>query len=441
MFFEMVGTVVIVLEAICCFLFFDVFQPQRIEYTDSFRRISAIVCLSVFLILISFLFSWDFLLRQGVGIICISLTMILIMGYGYLQAFVMAFLFLGFLNAIEYIGFLVLEMWVVDTQNLSGVEAFAALNITLLTLVIMLTSIILVRRIFRKNHNEALFRKEWLKFIAFPLFTNIVLLMMTSAFDKSTNDVQAYVLLIIGVGLVIMNFYVFYLLDDTIKTHRGIKSEALYEMQKKDRMEMYTALYTSLERQRSESHDFRNHIMCLKSLADNEDMKSIKEYIKSICDSGIMAENIVDTHHVIINSIINTKYYEATTKQIAVVMKLSDLSQVHIQNDDLVVLISNLLNNAIEATEQCKEKRYIYLKTVYNEEGLLLSVKNPYVHSPKKNGDEYISSKDNRFDNHGIGLKNVKKVVEKYNGMMSIEDKDNFFSVTVLIPVETCGEE
>ncbi len=439
MLFEIVGGVVTVLEAICCFLFFDVFRPQRIEYKSKNRRILAIVCLSDSLLLTAFLISWDFFLKQFVGVVCISLTMIFIMGYGYLQAFVLSILFWGFINATEYLGVLILEFVTGDTQNPSDAQVFAAINIPLLNLLIILLSIILLRRVFRKNHNETLFRKEWLKFIIFPLYTNVVLILTTLAFDKIANDFQAYVLLVIGVGLVVMNFFVFYLLDDTIKTHKGIKSEALYEMQKKDSMEMYTALYNSLERQRSESHDFRNHIMCIKSLADNDDIDSIKKYVKNISESGIMAENIVDTHHVIINSIINTKYFEATSKQIAVVMKICDLSEVNIQNDDLVVLMSNLLNNAIEATEQCENKRYIYFKTVYNDEGLLLSVKNPYVHSLKKNGDEYISSKDNSLDDHGIGLKNVKKVVEKYDGMISIEDKNRFFSVTVLIPSESCS--
>ncbi len=176
--------------------------------------------------------------------------------------------------------------------------------------------------------------------------------------------------------------------------------------------------------------------MCLKNMADNNDIDNLKKYLGEIIKSGTVSENVIDTHNVIINAILNTKYYEAASKDIVMVMKLNDLSHVILQNDDLVVLLSNLLNNAIEATEKCDEKKIIYIKMEQEEDGLILSVKNPYNHVNMKKGDEYVSSKDNSLGNHGIGLKNIKKVVEKYNGVFAIQDKANLFNVAITIPNE-----
>lgn len=434
MFFEMANIIIILLEAFCCFLFFDVFQPQKVNKTGRCRKHITFVIVSGIFILFSFLLSSDFILRQAVVVILVALTMSLIMGYGYVQALVLMLFYQGLLLVIEYLGLLMVKLVVDDSQNMTPIEEIKAMNITLIDLIVLLLCIILVRRAFRAFHNEAIFRREWIKFIIFPLVTNIILIMTTTAFNESVSLYQAYALYGVGIGLVIMNYFVFYLLDDTIKTHRIVKNEALFRMQKKDRMEMYAALYDNLVRLKAQSHDFHNHIMCLKTLVDNNEIEETKEYLGRVVDSDVLSENLIDTRHVIINAILNTKYVEAASKDIGFVMKLNDLSNVWLQNEDLVVILSNLLNNAIEATEKCTQKKYVYIKMEDGEEGVIISIKNPYSHMIRKNGEDYISSKNNSPDVHGIGLKNVRKVVEKYNGICSILDKGGFFVVTVIIP-------
>lgn len=436
MFLVIANIIIIILEAYSCFLFFDVFHPKKKNEDRRGDRIIAIVSLSIFLFFISYYLQSSFLLRQIVGVAIIALTMFLARKYSLLQAFLIAFVFQGILTATEFLGLLIAKMVVVDINNMDEIEQISVMNIGLITLIVMLMCIILVRRFFRIHHNETVFRKEWIRFVLFPIFTNIVIILMTKAFGEVTALSQAYALYGIGIGLVIMNYYIFHLLDDTIRVHGDVKSDALFMMQKKDGIEMYSALYNSLERQKSESHDFRSHIMCLKNMADNNDIDNLKKYLGEIIKSGTVSENVIDTHNVIINAILNTKYYEAASKDIVMVMKLNDLSHVILQNDDLVVLLSNLLNNAIEATEKCDEKKIIYIKMEQEEDGLILSVKNPYNHVNMKKGDEYVSSKDNSLGNHGIGLKNIKKVVEKYNGVFAIQDKANLFNVAITIPNE-----
>ena len=436
MFLDISNVIIIVLEAYACFLFFDVFQPKE-KYRDSrINRIITFVILSVLLIILAYSLQSYFILRQIINVVIISLTMFFVRKYGLVQSFVISFVFQGLLMATEYLGLLIAKIFVNDMDNMNIIEQISVMNVGLITLIIMLMCIVLVRRLFRIHHNETPFRKEWIRIILFPVFTNVVILLTTTAFRETTTVFQAYALYGIGIGLVIMNYYIFYLLDDTIRVHRDIKSDALFKMQKKDGMEMYSALYNSLERQKSESHDFRSHIMCLKNMADNNEFDDLKEYLGEIIESKAVSENVIDTHHVIINAVLNTKYYEAVSKNIAMVMKLNDLSHVSMQNDDLVVLLSNLLNNAIEATEKCDDNKIIYIKMEQDEDELILSVKNPYSHINMKKGDEYISSKDNSQDNHGIGLKNIKKVVEKYNGVFAIQDNANLFNVAITIPNE-----
>ena len=61
-------------------------------------------------------------------------------------------------------------------------------------------------------------------------------------------------------------------------------------------------------------------------------------------------------NHVIVNAILNTKYQESEDKGIVFVVKINDLSHAKIQDEDMVIILSNLLNNAIEACQSCTDK-------------------------------------------------------------------------------------
>ena len=101
------------------------------------------------------------------------------------------------------------------------------------------------------------------------------------------------------------------------------------------------------------------------------------KYVGNISNAFIGEKNVINTNHVIINAILNTKYQEAISKNIVFVFKVNDLSKIVIEDEDLVVILANLLNNAIEACEKCEEKKTIKLKFVI-EENLIVIYKIGY---------------------------------------------------------------
>ena len=104
------------------------------------------------------------------------------------------------------------------------------------------------------------------------------------------------------------------------------------------------------------------------------------------------------------------------------------------KDEDVVTILSNLLNNAIEACEKCDDKKIIKLKFV-NEDGVvIISVKNTFNHPVCYENGEIKSSKVARTEEHGIGIKNIIEVIEKYNGSYIIEDSKNEFYFSIMIP-------
>ena len=113
---------------------------------------------------------------------------------------------------------------------------------------------------------------------------------------------------------------------------------------------------------------------------------------------------------------------------------------VHLKNSptgvdiDVVTILANLLNNAIEASETCEDKKVIRFKFVKEDDMIIIAVKNTYNYDVIYENGEIKSTKTSSLDEHGVGIKNVIKIIEKYDGSYVIEDKNKEFFFSIIIP-------
>ncbi|WP_052307062.1 ATP-binding protein [Acetobacterium woodii] len=103
-----------------------------------------------------------------------------------------------------------------------------------------------------------------------------------------------------------------------------------------------------------------------------------------------------------------------------------------ISSFDLAIVLGNLLDNAIEAVAELEKDRQIKIKMNYDKGRFIILVENHYQGQRLKIGDQYLTTHKEKSE-HGLGLENIKKVLEKYNGTMQIEDTETIFSVRLLM--------
>ena len=98
---------------------------------------------------------------------------------------------------------------------------------------------------------------------------------------------------------------------------------------------------------------------------------------------------------------------------------------------DIIIIVANLLDNAIEAAVQ-NHVNNRDIKTVGIIKGgrFFLQVQNPYEREPVMSGGELETTKDSK-EGHGLGLKSVRRIVEKYGMEMEIVMEGGMFCVTV----------
>ena len=100
---------------------------------------------------------------------------------------------------------------------------------------------------------------------------------------------------------------------------------------------------------------------------------------------------------------------------------------------DMCIILSNALDNAIEANRKIEdpEKRYIKLKMHGDETYSAISVSNPAAAAPVRvNQHSYATSKKDA-GNHGFGLKSIESTAKKYGGEMLTKFEDGVFSLII----------
>lgn len=276
--------------------------------------------------------------------------------------------------------------------------------------------------------------KEWLSILLITFFSSLILTISVRESGMQENYYVDLLVICVDVTIVFLDFAIVGLFTQSIKKQKNIVESEEILTRVKNEISLYRSISDNLEKQKRKSHEYGNQMAAIKGMLELGELEQLQEYVSTIVekDKKLIAE--INTNHVIINAILNVKYEEAMNKGISYIVKVSDLSQITISDEDIVILLSNLLNNAIEACEQAKEK-YIKIKFAIEDNQIILSVHNSMEVIPDIQDGEFITSKKEQAENHGIGLKNVKEVVEKYKGKYVIDYDETSFKISMIIPM------
>ena len=99
---------------------------------------------------------------------------------------------------------------------------------------------------------------------------------------------------------------------------------------------------------------------------------------------------------------------------------------------DISTILANLLDNAASALSRVKNDKQLKIKIVYKKGMLVISITNSYNGIVLYENGEIVTTKKNK-DRHGKGLSNVRKAVEKYNGLLKFTHDENAFTSKVLL--------
>ena len=425
------GVFYTILFVILCKMFIETFEEKR-ELPRKCYRYGLIVCMIALDYTASVVLDSNIVLKEIVIIGLGTFFMWMYFQQKCAKIAIFVLLYQGICFVIDYISIIVMSKCfpAITIERLS--EPLVNFMLGALSQMLLVCFIMILRRYVVKKSSEMLTAMEWVRFTVFPLFTIIILVALLTNFEIPENSSQKNILICIAVGLLVMNIIVFYLINDILKREEQIRGDRLLLEKVKFETGMYRTISENYDKQRKREHEFKNQLAFIAALARENRVDEISSYLKEYNDKILLNMDLIDTNNVIVNAILNSKYQEAREKGIVFVVKVNDLSGLIIKDEDIVLILSNLLNNAIEANENCEEA-VIKLKFVKEGHQIIISVTNIFTKKPLIVENKFVTTKAEDTDMHGIGLQNIKEAVEKYNGSCVIKHDDNHFKVAILI--------
>ena len=231
--------------------------------------------------------------------------------------------------------------------------------------------------------------------------------------------------------LIFANAAIIYLMTSLERASRAEHEVALMNQSMALQTENIKALEKSYRAQRSATHEFKHQLQVLYDLLESGDAASARNYISQLQITHSSRMFAANTRHPIVDAILNEKYQAAKENSIDVQYKVNDLSALTISTDTLVVLLSNLLDNAIEACQRLPDNRAIEC-TILSGETLFISIRNTSPPVKIINGTIETTKKPER--EHGFGLAGVRQVVKQLDGEYAMNYSDSWFQFVAEIP-------
>lgn len=285
---------------------------------------------------------------------------------------------------------------------------------------------------FRKKNTSSKIDNRWL-FLSILFPATSVVMFVILLFSNPLEQDDSVSIFSFSCILIISNVAILYVLDAIEKT---ASQEHEVQMLKRNialQTENFRVLEGNYSIQRKAAHEFEHHIQAIQDLIDKEEYTTAREYLKRIHNSHKKHAINIRSHHPVFDVIINQKYQRAQDQGISMHIQVNDLSTVSIPADLLVVILSNLLDNAMEACLRLEAPREI-ICNIAEEDGLFISIRNtsPPVYIPETGVPE--TTKESL--GHGYGLNTVIYTLKQLEAEYTFAYEGGWFQFVAEIPAK-----
>ena len=297
-------------------------------------------------------------------------------------------------------------------------------------------SLLLVTKLQRKRKNMI---RSGLKIIPDHLYVLILVALLLSGemfgcipidFERvkiRNNIINFSAVLIVPIFMVL----IIYLLFNCISKQYFENISLLMEKQVEQQVEHYKKINKLTDDLREFRHDYKNHMICLQSLLNNKQYDEALSYVKSITNQEILDSNKFFSGNQIADAILTDKNELAQKNNCKIIFAGSVSDEISVSN--LCTILSNALDNSIEACSKIDsdETQIIDVKCVASELIQIIRISNPNLDN---NAVTETSKADRK--NHGFGLSNIRRTVERMDGQMIISSQYPTFVLEIEFKVK-----
>jgi len=296
--------------------------------------------------------------------------------------------------------------------------------------------IYLLSLIFKRFKN---IRKDTISLPIFWISTCLLPVLSYALLILAMGNLPQVVGVIFIIAILGINVLTFYLYDTLSAAYEDKIKSALHTQEKEYYFTQCQLMQESAEKVKSIRHDMKLHLATTRHYIANHKADEAMEYLNNLVGDINDSEIYSGTGNIAFDSIINFKLKNAIDDDIKLDIDVRVPSALNIEASDVVIILGNLLDNALDAVANIEEK-FIRLNVEFNQGTLFIRVDNSFdgevQYADSQNGTEQVIATRKDGDNHGYGLKNIQKSIEKYDGNMDISHEGNLFSVGVLLYIK-----
>lgn len=402
---------------------------RNILFDDKPKKyMETIIPLSIILIFVN-----KYILRYIPNIAIVVITSIIIIVIWILSKVELSYVVLQIIGAsiIMFLGEVINLSFITLLGRIANIES-KIITLVALLLIWILTAYLLAK--VKKNKNLEIIYKIQNNKLALNILFNIMLVALLFKILNDNFELTGEVAVEIAfyiILFIILNFNLF------ISTAKELNEKHKLQMENNFR----PILEEYIHKLRANEHEYKNHLNAIYSIIQVSDEKEIKsninKYIGNIKENSHL-DNLLYVDNTILKAILYSKMSLAEEKGIDIKYDItSNLEEIGLDDMDLVVLLSNLLNNAIEGAEDTEDPWInVVISEINNKDKkeYIIRVSNS-VNDINKIDLSNITNKGTttKGENRGYGLYNVKKLIKKVNGNILIEMEKDSIIIEVII--------
>lgn len=302
-----------------------------------------------------------------------------------------------------------------------------------LHLIITVPWILEAKKYFSSMLDNRRIKKEWNYYWIVPMIFYIIWQYQINGNAKTgleniENPHNVVFLFIINFGALLI-YYLLIRLDGELL--KNLEFEEQQHFRDVETLE-YQLLTERMEETRRMRHDLRHHVHTVSYYLDTKEYDKLKNYISQYRDNIPSGENIHFCKHPAVNNIVFYFATQAKQNEIDFDAQLSISPDMPMNEHDISVLLGNLLENALDACiEQKGAERRIVIRGKGDLHSLVFTIDNTLENEIKKNQrGEFLTTKK---AGSGIGISSARKIVERHDGIFSVEQKGDMFCVSLLL--------
>lgn len=288
----------------------------------------------------------------------------------------------------------------------------------------------ITRLILRNKYKNPISNYRWVAIIAIPVISVISLCALMKA-ALINNDISPYILTGM-ICIILANIMTYYFFTVMNKEYENTIKARLLEQQNDALKKSIADKDAFVKEMKAVRHDIKNQLLTIMQYADEGKNNDIKEYVNVLTNNYLPnILNYINTNNAAFDAVINSKIAVCNQKNIFMEVNIKQDTNISIPPVEIAVLFGNLLDNAIDAAKYTDEKR-ISLDIQKNASYLIILVSNSIKSSVLTTNENLETSKSDK-ELHGIGIKSIKNIIEKHNGMIQFYEEEDEFCCHIMI--------